>query len=256
MLGWERCTLTHSSGAAVVVALLLLLLPPLLLPPLLLPLLLLVCGLELEFGLVVPIATCASRVAAVAVAVDVAVAVLVGVLVMVLVAVLVGVLVGVLAPVLAPVGDGVRSGPLLTLAGGDDTVGGSVALAEWVADGLVAGGLVAGLVEGGLVEGDGDGEGERDREGDGVGVGVGVAEDGSAWHTVSVFVAVVLGAACAVPRRPRVRKLPLSKVTAAALACAKRIKDRPSTLLVRVAVCSSWFVGDSGTDGYAGTHFR
>jgi hypothetical protein len=237
MLGWERCTLTHSSGAAVVVAL------PL--PPL-------VCGLGLEFGLVVPIATCASRVAAVAV--DVAVAVLVGVLVMVLVGVLVMVLVGVLVAVLAPAGDGVRSGPLLTLAGGDHTVGGSVALAEWVADGLVAGGLVAGLVEGGLVEGDGDGEGERDREGDGVGVGV--AEDGSAWHTVSVFVAVVLGAACAVPRRPRVRKLPLSKVTAATLACAKRIKDRPSTLLVRVAVCSSWFVGDSGTDGYAGTHFR
>jgi hypothetical protein len=233
MLGWERCTLTHSSGAAVVVAL---------------PLPLLVCGLGLEFGLVVPIATCASRVAAVAVDVDVAVAVLVGVLVMVLV--------GVLVAVLAPAGDGVRSGPLLTLAGGDHTVGGSVTLAEWVADGLVAGGLVAGLVEGGLVEGDGDGEGERDREGDGVGVGVGVAEDGSAWHTVSVFVAVVLGAACAVPRRPRVRKLPLSKVTAAALACAKRIKDRPSTLLVRVAVCSSWFVGDSGTDGYAGTHFR
>jgi len=241
MLGWERCTLTHSSGAAVVVALLLLLLP----------LLLLVCGLELEFGLVVPIATCASRVAAVAVDVDVAVAVLVGVLVAVLVGVLVAVLVGVLVmvlvavlvgvlvAVLAPAGDGVRSGPLLTLAGGDDTVGGSVALAEWVADGLLAGGLVAGLVEGGLVEGDGDGEGERDREGDGVGVGVGVAEDGSAWHTVSVFVAVVLGAACAVPRRPRVRKLPLSKVTAAALACAKRIKDRPSTLLVRVAVCSS-----------------
>ena len=243
MLDWERCTLTHSSGAAVVVAL---------------PLLL-VCGLGLELGLVVPIATCASRVAAVAVDVDVAVAVLVGVLVAVLVGVLVAVLVGVLVAVLAPAGDGVgevRSGPLLTLAGGDHTVGGSVTLAEWVADGLVAGGLVAGLVEGGLVEGDGDGEGERDREGDGVGVGVGVAEDGSAWHTVSVFVAVVLGAACAVPRKPRVRKLPLSKVTAATLACAKRIKDRLSTLLVRVAVCSSWFVGDSGTDGYAGTHFR
>ena len=226
MLDCERCTLTHSSGAAVVVAL-----------PL--PL---VSGL----GLVVPIATCASRVAAVAVAVAVDVAV--------------AVLVGVLVAVLVPAGDGageVRSGPLLTLAEGDDTVGGSVTLAEWVADGLVAGGLVAGgLVAGALVEGDGDGDGGRDREGDGEGVGVGVPEDGSAWHTVSVFGAGALGAACAVPSTPRVRKLPLSKMTAATLAYAKRIKDRLSTLLVRVTVCSSWFVGDSGTDGYAGTHFR
>jgi hypothetical protein len=64
---------------------------------------------------------------------------------------------------------------------------------------------------------------------------------------VSVFVvfAVCPGVdAWALPSRPRARKPPLSKVTAAALTCAKRIKDRLSTLLVRVTVCSSWFGGD------------
>jgi hypothetical protein len=241
MLGCERCTLTHSPGAAV------------LLP---LPL---VTGLGLELGLVVPDATRASSVAAVPVDVAalVAVAVAVAVVVAVAVAVAVAVPAGVPVAVLVTVGDGVRSGPWLRLGDGDHATGGSVVWAEWLADGLVAGGLVEGeLVEGELVEGDGDreGEGESDREGDGEGVGV--PEDGSAWHTVSVFAAVVRGAACAVPRTPRVRKLPLSKVTAVTLTCAKRMRDRLSTLLVRVTVCSSGFVGDSGMDGYAGTHFR
>ena len=78
-------------------------------------------------------------------------------------------------------------------------------------------------------EGDGEGEDERLGEGDGDGEGVGVADDGSAWHTLFVLADVVLadvvlaGAACAVPSMPRIRKLPLSKVTAATLTCAKRI---------------------------------
>ena len=94
---------------------------------------------------------------------------------------------------------------------------GEVGAAVWV-----AGGLVGGLVEG-------DGEGEDERLGDGDGEGVGVADDGSAWHTLFVLADVVLadvvlaGAACAVPSMPRIRKLPLSKVTAATLTCAKRI---------------------------------
>ena len=92
-------------------------------------------------------------------------------------------------------------------------------MAEWLADGLLE------LVEGDG-EGDGDGDGDRvgDREGDGDGEGVGVLEAGSAWHTVSVLAVVGMGAACALPSTPRVRKLPLSKVTAATLTCAKRIR--------------------------------
>jgi hypothetical protein len=76
-------------------------------------------------------------------------------------------------------------------------------------------------------EGDGEGEGERGGEGDGDGEGVGVPDESSAWHTVSVFdvvAALAAGAACAVPSMPTVRKLPLSKVTAVTLTCAKRIK--------------------------------
>jgi hypothetical protein len=142
--------------------------------------------------------------------------------------VLAGVPVGVLAAVLAGVPDGddcevcgegdgevVFFGALLTLAGGDDPVGGSLAGAESLADELTEG------------EGDGDGDGDSDGEWDGDGVGVGVAEEGSAWHTVSVFDVVAVfatGAACAVPSTPKVRKLPLSKVTAATLTCAKRIR--------------------------------
>jgi hypothetical protein len=115
------------------------------------------------------------------------------------------------------------------------SVGEVVDAAEWLADGL-------------LELGEGDGEGDRDGDGsgdgDGVGVGVGVAEAGSAWHAVSVLAGAARGAACALSSTPRVRKLPLSTMTAATLTCAKRMRDRLSTLLVRVTVCSSWFGGD------------
>jgi hypothetical protein len=76
-------------------------------------------------------------------------------------------------------------------------------------------------------EGDGDGDGDGECDGDGDGEGVGVAEAGRAWHTVSVLLLAARGAASALPSTPRVRKLPLSKVTAATLTCAKRIKKSP-----------------------------
>ena len=97
-------------------------------------------------------------------------------------------------------GDGEAVGPGLRVvwAEGDDVVDGSRAGEDWVAGGLVAG--------------EGDGE------------GVEVLEAGRTWHTVSVFAVVAIGAACASASRPRVRKLPLSKVTAATLTCAKRIR--------------------------------
>ena len=116
-------------------------------------------------------------------------------------------------------------GALLTLVRGDTAVvGGSVTLADWLAGGLgETEWLADGLVEG-EGDGDGEGEGERDGDGDGDGDGVGVPDDGSAWHTLSVLAVVAVGAACAVPSTPRVRKLPLSKMTAAALGCAKRIR--------------------------------
>ena len=120
-----------------------------------------------------------------------------------------------------PEGDGtvVWRGAILALRAGGSTVGGGLlAVAVWLGDGLVEGELVEG--EG---DGDGEGEGERDSEGDGDGDGVGVLDDGSAWHTLSVFAGVVVGAACAVPSTPRARKLPVSKVPAATLTCAKRI---------------------------------
>ena len=84
----------------------------------------------------------------------------------------------------------------------DTTVDGSLVAEDWVASGPVAG------------EGDGEGEGD----------GVGVPEEGNTWHTRSVFAVVASGAACAWPSRPRVRKLPLSRVTAATLTCAKRMR--------------------------------
>lgn len=104
-----------------------------------------------------------------------------------------------------PEGDGeaVVLGLRVTLAEGDDTVGESLVAGDWL-------------------EGEGDGEGEDEGEGDGSGVGV--LEAGSAWHTVSVLPVVAIGVAWAVPSRPRVRKLPLSKATAATLTCAKRIR--------------------------------
>ena len=101
---------------------------------------------------------------------------------------------------------------------------GSVTLADWPAGGLAEPEWLAdGLVEG-EGDGDGEGEGERDGDGDGDGDGVGVPDDGSAWHTLAVLAGVAAGAACALPSTPKVRKLPLSKVTAATLTCAKRIR--------------------------------
>ena len=212
MLDCERWTLTHSSGGAVVPVL-----------PLPLPL---ATGLGSELGLV---ETSASSVPA---AVREAVAVALAVPVAVAVAV----------PVAVPDGDAegdgevVFVGPPLARTGGGNTLGVEVGAAEL---------FVAGLLE--LVEGDGDGDAEGDGEGDrdgegegeGDGEGVGVPGAGSAWHTESVLAAVAREAACALPSMPRVRKPPLSTVTAAALTCPKCIKDRLSTLLVRVTVCSS-----------------
>ena len=96
----------------------------------------------------------------------------------------------------------------MVLDEGDKMADGSLVAGDWLTDGLT--------------EGDGDGEGEGDGEGDGEGVGV--LDEGSARHTVSVFGVVATGAACALPSTPRARQLPLSKVTAAALTCAKRIR--------------------------------
>ena len=117
-------------------------------------------------------------------------------------------------------GEFVLPGPPLMLAGGENRFGGVLAPVEWLGDALLE--LVEGDSEG---DGDGDGEGELDGEGDGDGEGVGVPEAGSAWHTVSVLFVVAAGAASALPSTPRVRKLPLSKVTAATLTCAKRIRS-------------------------------
>jgi hypothetical protein len=210
MLDCERWTLTHSSGGAVVPV-----------PPL--PL---VAGLGSELGLVAARASSVEAAVRVAVAEDVAVAVPVALAVAVPVALDV--------PEADVEGDGevVLLDPALTLAGDGNTLGRVLAVAEWFADGLLE------LVDGDG-EGDGEGDGDREGDGDGDGEGVGVPEAGSAWHTVSVLAVVVRGAACAVPSTPRVKKLPLSKVTAATLTCAKRIKNRLSTLLVRVTVCSS-----------------
>jgi hypothetical protein len=88
-------------------------------------------------------------------------------------------------------GEAVGRGLRVAWAEGDDAVDGS---------------------PGGLVGGEGDG------------AGVGVLEAGRAWHTVLVFAVVAIGAACASASRLRVRKLPLSKVTAATLTCAKRMR--------------------------------
>jgi hypothetical protein len=114
-------------------------------------------------------------------------------------------------------GEFVWPGPPLTLTGGGNRVGGVLAAALLLGDALLE------LAEGDG-EGDGDGDGDGDREGDGDGEGVEVAEAGSAWHTVSVLSGAARGAASALPNTPRVRKLPLSRVTAATLTCAKRIR--------------------------------
>lgn len=156
----------------------------------------------------------------------------------------------VLVAVAVPVWDGeveaVRLSPLLTLADGEDSLDGSLAAVEWPAAGL------ADFVG----EGDGDGDGDGDVEGDDDGEGVGVPVAGRAWHTVSVLLAVATGAACALSSGPRLRRLPLSKVTAATLTCAKRIWDRPSLLLVSVTVCSLLIRTRYGPRMGTCTHFR
>jgi hypothetical protein len=111
-------------------------------------------------------------------------------------------------------GEFVWPGPPLTLCGGENS-GDVLAVAEWLGDALLE------LVDG---DGEGDRDGDGDGDGEGDGDGVGVPEAGSAWHTVSVLFVVARGAASALPSTPRVRKLPLSKVTAATLTCAKRIR--------------------------------
>ena len=84
--------------------------------------------------------------------------------------------------------------PPLALTGGGDTVGGVARRREWLADELAEG------------EGDGEGEGDRDGEwdgeGDGDGEGVGVPEEGSAWHTLSVFVLAASGPPARCPGHP------------------------------------------------------
>jgi hypothetical protein len=104
--------------------------------------------------------------------------------------------------------------PLLELGAGEEALGESLAEEELLGEGSGEG------------EGVGDGVGVGDDVGDGVGEGEAVAEDGSAWHLVSVgcVAALAAGAACALPTRPRVRKPPLSKLTAATRTCAKRIE--------------------------------
>jgi hypothetical protein len=116
--------------------------------------------------------------------------------------------------------DGFRSGLLLALTDGFGSVL-WLALAEGRGESLAEGDL---LPEG-LGEAVRDGDGLGDREGEEDGEGEEEDEAGTAWHAVFVVAAVVAwGAACALPRTPRERKLPLSKVTAAALTYAKRIR--------------------------------
>jgi hypothetical protein len=210
MLDWERWTLTHSSAGAVVPVLALLLF----------------FGLTLELGLVATLTASAAAEAEVP---------------------------GVPERDADGVGEVYPEGDvvvvwraaLLALRVAGSTVGGGLAVAVWLAGGLVEG------------EGDGDGEGEGERlgEGDGDGEVVGVPDDGSAWHTLLAFAGVALGAACAVPSTPRVRKLPLSKVTAATLTYAKRIRIaclRRSSGLPCALRDSEATRGRMGT----GTHFR
>jgi len=116
-------------------------------------------------------------------------------------------------------GEFVWPGPPLTLTGGGNWLGGVLAAAELLGDAPFE--LAEGDGEG---DGDGDGDGDPEGDGEGDGDGVGVPEAGSAWHAVFVLFGVVSGAASALANTPRVRKLPLSRVTAATLTCAKRIR--------------------------------
>lgn len=112
--------------------------------------------------------------------------------------------------------------------------------ALWLAGGVEEGGLLLGGAVEELLLGEGDGD--VDVDADGEGDGEAEAEAGRAWHTVSVSDAAattgLADAACAVASTLKVRKLPLSTVTAATRTCAKRISGL-SPVLVRVTVCSS-----------------
>jgi hypothetical protein len=116
----------------------------------------------------------------------------------------------------------------------------SLAAGEVEGGGSLLGGSLGELLLG-EGEGDGDGEGDGEGDGDGEGEGDGEAEAGRAWHTMSESDAGaapgLAAAACAVPSMLRVRKLPLSTVTAATRTCAKRISGL-SPLLVRVYLSS------------------
>lgn len=105
-----------------------------------------------------------------------------------------------------------------------------VAEPVWAGDDDSGGEVVAGPLNEGVTVGDGVGEGVDDGEGDGEGEGDGDGDGtgGSAWHTTfaaaGVFPCGVSGAACALPIAPRVRKPPLSTVTAVTRTCPKRIR--------------------------------
>ena len=158
---------------------------------------------------------------------------------------------------------GLAAGPAATV----------VSLGE--AEGAVAEGELLGVEDGELL---GDGEGELLGEGvvDGVGDGVGdgpdegvsgiregeaVTEDGSTWQLVSVAVAAcviapaVNEAAWALPSTPRVRKLPLSKLTATTRTCPKRIRMACLRCSSGLPGAVHRFGGDRRLDGM-GTHIR
>jgi hypothetical protein len=118
--------------------------------------------------------------------------------------------------------EGFGSGLLLAVLGGFGC--GLLALAEGrgVDESLAEGDLLPEGLGEAVADGVGLGECEEDGEGEDDGEGEGLADKGTAWHVV--FAVDAWGAACALPRTPRERKLPLSKVTAAALTCAKRIR--------------------------------
>ena len=67
---------------------------------------------------------------------------------------------------------------------------------------------------------------------------------------VAAWFAVAAVAACALPSRPRVRKLPLSKVTAATLTCAKRMRIACLRRSSRLP-CASFVVRRRLGDGWA-----
>jgi hypothetical protein len=115
--------------------------------------------------------------------------------------------------------------------------------------------LVDGVTLGeGVGEGVGDGDGEVEGEGDGDGDGEDEATAGSAWHTgVGAAAACsweVSGAACALPSAPRVRKPPLSAVTAATRTCPRRIRIACLRRSSGLPCAVGQFGGERAPDGY------